>query len=412
MSHRPDHPKLVLDEGHRHMKEVAEMSRKVERIRSVPGVPNRVYIIDGDKMFLFSVLEQLVKDAKIDLADPSTEIDAQILAVEPGAWVSVHEGVVSHKVDPYPYKIERHDDGVWRIEHIPFRSLIPQDYASEREAREALVGLMYEPIPAAEGKVIDFEYKGQGYTNRPACRLADLPPCPDLSSMMDLNRARTIRLPTIAPFEEGFVSQVEYSEVTTAYSNWRDVSSTIPSGIKALHEQCWKLAPAVTFERAEVAILAEDHFADDVADAMKSLDRLRELYPEMGSMSDKGLCLAFQSYVQNGLFNAEKLTVRHSGFLFYLIGLGCPNSDNPYSRESYGLIYMANFLLSKDDEEALRFYAQWRAYDKTLDRAFYRLNSVMAFLRRAEDGPIRKGPPVSTVMDMFRDGRKHAVSTV
>lgn len=385
---------VFLDEAHRILQPQADALK--EDLRSIEGIPNASYVVDGEEVFVFDKLVELVRGRFQQT--PRAALAEIALTLLPAAKVSVQEAITQWNIVPYPYTLVE-ERGTFMIVHQPFNARISVDFVTREEAHAALASLLVGGTVSSKGF---FAYRGQPLMLLAPITTESLPPRPDFASD---------NLPPVSyayshlsgvQFAEGFapVSKELFSRVQTLDSQWQDASARADRHAYRETAQAWGRLDEFDIERLNDAEdwIPETHKSD--------LAALRACFPELHRLTDASLYWLFDAYQADCCYISGWTPDRDDGFLLYLLGkLATQEVDREEARDVGAMVV---FSLSRGDssELACEFGRACRSYTKALSSLAWRIASAMRFVAKDKVSITIQGAPIFTVRDMYRVYRK------
>ncbi len=370
-----------------------------EDLRKIEGVPNATYLVNGGQVFVFDKLVQLVDAKRVRNSDQSLADLARGLVAE--ATVSAKEAVETWGVVPEPYEIVESPSSGFMIRHRPFNALLPGAFQSKEDVQRIFAHLLLGGVQSGNG---DFTYRDQPMV---LCE--------------PLDTARLPSRPVVQPAGEPESSGYTYTALgNVAYkSGFEPVSEALFDDVKE-REAAWKQ------DVTRAARYKQDHVADlwakaktlrletlnDPTDEVPEYEQedfadLRPFYPELFMLSDGSLYAWFDAYhVECRYINGWEAN-RDDGFLVYLLGKVAGRQYEQDTALAVGQ-WVAYALLRGDSlDAAIAFGREAVLYDKALSVLARRIADALRFLAEDRGETERRGPPVRTMRDMFRQGRKY-----
>lgn len=373
-----------------------------QQLLQIPGVPNTTYRVDGGRVFVFAALEQQVEEMLI--ANPSAAISEVALLALPSAWVCARDAVEQFNIMPVPYK-RNEIEGRLAIVHEPFNAVLPPRFDTEGDRDAALAQLLSGEVLAGSG---EFEFRGQPMTLLEPLDLNSLPPAPkvniaesEIKVSTDHTCLRNVDyIPGFALLDFQTFAAIRTTEITWASTNAYVV------------EQVYKKATLV-WEIAQTNLNWQSYssYEDDIPSyEIEKSRELREIYPELATLSNEALYWLFDSYQSDccGLRCWEPY--RENCFLFYLLGLAATEIQANDEKVHKIGEFVGYKSLDVGLSEALKQGQIWFNYDVAIESLIWRTFVVMNFLCRAKEP--NQGEPVVTLSNIFvNGGRKVDFST-
>ncbi len=370
-----------------------------EDLCKIEGVPNATYLVNGGQVFVFDKLVQLVDAKRVRNPDQSLADLARGLVAE--ATVPAKEAVETWGVVPEPYEMTESPSSGFMIRHRPFNARLPGTFQSKEDVQRAFANLLLGGVQSGNG---DFTYRGQPMELCEPIDTALLPPRPVVRRAREPESSgyTYTALGNVA-YVSGFepVSDALFNDVKERKTAW-EKDSTLAARYAQDHvADLWAKAKTLRLETLndptdEVPEYEQENFAD-----------LRPFYPELSMLSDGSLYAWFDVYqVECHYINGWEAN-RDDGFLFYLLGKVAGRQYEQDTALAVGQ-WVAHVLLSGDSlDAAIVFGREAVLYDRALFSLARRVADVLRFLAKDKKETERRGPPVRTMMDMFRQGRKY-----
>ena len=367
-----------------------------DALRSVPDVPDAQYLARDGKVFVFSLLHDLV-DAQG--RGPDGQIDPKLVArLIPQAWVDPEHAVNSFGVAPSNSALVELEGAV-AILHKPFDALLPVRYASKAEGNQALAKLLVGEVIEGKG---DFSYRGQPMTLRHPFSVSALPASPHLDAAPQME-AMPASPKVIVPYQPQFtaITRETYAALVEAHDRWVDSVARAHEHARTGSAHLWRHAKAV-----EVAQLNNPTDAVPPHATEEAL-QLRIIYPELPVLSDGSLYAWFREYqFECVAIRGNWTPARDSDFLFFLLGRAClSRTVEGAAALRAGLFAGYALQLRAKVATALTFARQCMAYDVALQAMAQRAFRVMRFVAEDQAADPLRGPPITTTADRLRKAR-------
>ena len=389
---------ILVDESHTLFR--ANDDALKEELRAIDGVPNATYEVQDRRVWVFDKLVSLVKQ-RLTIAGCSASIrNPVILSLVPDAWMSPITAIEEWRVVPYPYRLDQSGDG-YNIVHCPFEAKIPGSFPTLTSAQAALSKLLIGDIVPGEGTIT---HRGQPLSAtlpddhalpaRPVFDTSDLPSAPYTYAALES-----------VTFEPGYIGADTFARLRDLEATWSDATARA-----AFHARTNAIIVALWNRMAEFPLTNLNDAADTLPDyATADLSDLRRLYPELAALSDAALYDQYDTYQANACYISGWTAWRDDGFLFYLLGrlAGCESRADGERAVDVGRMVAFAFSRGTESAVALRFGADWSAYDLALNRMTHRTSEAMRFLHESRAATDLRGPKVFTSGDLLRIGRKH-----
>ncbi|MFP3637460.1 hypothetical protein [Paraburkholderia sp. SIMBA_054] len=385
--------RVFLDEAGYHAGRPNDSLREI--LRNVEDIPNAVYQVRGDKVFVFDKLVQLADALGMKASEPEfSDLSRRLIDK---ACVTAQDAVTHWKIVPSPYEIEAIAGGAFAIRHRPFKARLPGVYASEEAMHAALVTLLMGGIVPGPG---NFEYRGQpmsaqapfdldGFTMAP-------PEVPEHNASLWLRLGRVEWRPGMP-----LISQELFQHAKELETAWKRACSSMEAAVDRFTASLWLDATSLGFEQL-----------NDPRDIVDEADRdqvpgLRVAYPELEMLSDGTLWSLYDSYQ----FECWQLRswdpVREDEFLFFLIG--CVTdvaAGRKRSAVSVGKWVAYHWKSGNSFAEAKWFGCQVRFNSELAGDVAMRIADAMDFVEQDEKAHDLRGPKITTLGDVMRIGRK------
>lgn len=373
-----------------------------EVLREREGIPNAVYQVEGDLVFVFEKLVKLVVEQQPQATElPPAELTALALSLLPNAYVTPAEAVQHWSILPRHYGLLKLPSGEVKIKHNGFGAVIPGEFATEEAAQPVLITLLMGGIQPGSG---DFVYQGQAFTWCSPVEMGSLPEQPVLEPVTDLSADTYVTLQGTA-YEPGCepLSEPVFEQLRSRDIEWKQQRAQLMRGCKQQAEWTW-----IQLSAMDLSPLQRD--MDAVPDyGLDDYQELRSLYPELSSLSDATLYYLFDDFQSECYFNNGWSASRDLDFLFFVLGkLANPQLDGDCAKE-YGQWVAAALAQGQTRTEALVFAEKAQRYHAAHCALTYHIHQVMSFLRDAKTNAPLQGAPISTWRDTFRMARKFSI---
>ncbi|EGN5359726.1 hypothetical protein IHW74_004237 [Salmonella enterica] len=406
----PPERMIVIDEFHNYM---GDDSLR-EKLRAIDGVPGVSYLVQGEKVFVFEKLVQLVKQNNHNLSLASELV--------PQATVTALEAIEDWSVFPEPYERYSDDHGQsLSIYHRYFNAYIPRKYQSRDECNIDAARLLLGHQIDGEG---DFSYRGQQMVLKKPFTLNGLP-----------ERAEWLH--------KSHDDIYAYSHLwnTNFVSGFAPISESLFNDIKSIEVE-WKKDTAATFsfvsdqdntaalwaragELGLDAIVGISECSGEEDPALHA--DFQALYPELSMLPPAVIQEAFDDFLE-GMW---ELPYRDEAFLFYLMGRAASapdctvqrlkkgteaaisqliTSDCDFNPVNTGKLIAYSLLMGNSVADAYHAGLEAKDFDNAISTLAYEVSLVMKYLARDVTAKGIEGNPVSTLGDSFRLMRKSGVS--
>lgn len=366
-----------------------------EKLRSVDGVPAVSYQVQGEKVFVFEKLVQLVKQNGHNLTAVADLVSQ--------ATMSAAEAVEEWSVFPEPYSREIDTTGQSQVIcHRYLNAHLPRKYpdrdACNADAARLLLG---HPVDG-EG---DFTYREQSMVLREPFTLDRLPPRPDWVVPTDEDPGAYTHLWN-TDFVSGFAPITESLFIGVKSAEWEWNHAIAATCAYMGNPECiasmWLRTGELNLEQLELK--PEDV---DELDPEHYL-QFQILYPELAMLSPAAIQQAYDEYCESMWEYPE----RSEGFLFYLIGSTVSKGKYRYDPEQTGRLTAHALLTGASIEDACSFGSEVQRFDTALSGLAYQVSVAMKFIATDTAAAGKEGHPVSTLSDTFRLMRKANINTL
>lgn len=374
-----------------------------EDLRAVDGIPNARYLVENGRVFVFEKLVSLITEKRrgtgeVLLAQATTADMARELL--PQAYLSAEEAVRDWNIVPEPYETKPLTTGGYTIHHRAFNARLAATFETKEDVQAALVHLLLGGIHDGAG---DFVYRGQPLV---LCQSFDphiLPFSPEISGGLAPARSfySSLRGTTYIP---GFdpVSMERFATIAVLEDAWKNSSARACAQASSHVADLWARVETLRLDTLnDVTDKVSEYGLEDFAE-------LKPLYPELSMLCDGSLYNWFDSYQMDCCYISGWTANRDNDFLFYLLGKVAGRDFD--AEEAVEVGRWAAYALLRGDglDAALQFARSATVYDRAISRLANRVDNAMRFLKddQRTDQAARKGSPVTTMLDMFRMGRK------
>lgn len=367
-----------------------------EDLRKIEGVPNATYLVKDGQVFVFDKLVQLVEEhRKLQPDLPLAGLASGLIAE---ATVSAKEAVEAWGVVPEPYELTEHPASGLMIRHRPFNTRLPGTFQSKDGARDAFASLLLGDIQSGNG---DFTYRGQSMTLCDPLDTALLPPRPVIERVEESENLGYTALRSVA-YEPGFepVSEVLFDDAKEREAAWKNDSTRAARYAQDHAADIWARAATLQLETL-------DDPTDEVPEyGQEDFAELRPLYPELLMLSDGSLYAWFDVYQSECCYINGWTASRDDDFLFYLLGKVAGRQHEQDTAKEVGKLVAYALLRGDALGDALAFGRAAALYDRAISRLARRIADAMRFLAEDKKATELHGRAITTMMDMFRLGRK------
>ena len=367
-----------------------------EDLRKIDGVPNATHLVKDGQVFVFDKLVQLVEEHRKRQPDlPLADLARSLIAE---ATVSAKEAVETWGVVPEPYELAEHPASGLMIRHRPFNARLPGTFQSKDGAQDAFASLLLGGIQSGNG---DFTYRGQPMTLCDPLDTALLPPRPVIQRVEEPESLGYTALGHVA-YESGFepVSEALFDDAKEREAAWKNDSTRASRYAQEHVADIWARVATLQLETL-------DDQTDEVPEyGQEDFAELRPLYPELSMLSNGSLYAWFDVYQMECCYINGWTANRDDDFLFYLLGKVAGRQHEQDTAKEVGQ-WVAYALLRGDAlGDALTFGRAAALYDSAISRLARRIADAMRFLAEEKKATELHGRAITTMMDMFRLGRK------
>lgn len=382
---------------------IGENDNLKERLRAIQGVPNITYEIRGDRVFVFNALADLTIIASREKGKDLD--DAEVLALMPQAQLTPIEAVERYGVWPSQYKPERLPEGGYKIVHWRLNATLPGVYESHTELNNALAKLLMGKKVEGEGET---DYRGQALTLVEPLSLSKTEDVPVYGAPARSDLKPYLNLGSIAHVD-GFdpISKELFDAAAEQEKTWTLADLSARARARDLLAKAWPILENKVVDTTNTAYSEASHLTTD---ELEEIAALRRFYPELKEVHAYAVLQSFSDYhsVELGI-RSTGVYEREQEFLFYLIGKATASAEVKYSIAAHGE-RVAYFLIKGEKMPiAIEKASQCTAYDRELSRLCSNLAKACLFLKEDAQSTAQKGSPVSTIGDLFREGRKYNV---
>ncbi len=369
-----------------------------EDLRNIDGVPNASYLVKDGQVFVFDKLVQLVAEHRT--LQPELPLDDLALSLIAKATVSAKDAVEAWGVVPEPYALVEHPASGFMIQHRPFNARLPGVFQSKEDAQDAFANLLLGGIQSGSG---DFAYRDQPMTLCDPIDTALLPPRPVIQCVEESDILSYTALGNVA-YESGFepVSNALFDDAKERETAWKNDSDRAALYAQEHVADIWARTAALRLvELNDPTDAVPEYGQEDFAE-------LRQLYPELSMLSDGALYSWFDQYQSECCYINGWTANRDNGFLFYLLGKVARHQHEQETDKKVGK-WVAYALLRGDAlDDALNFVRAADLYDCAISLLARRIADAMRFLVEDKKATELHGRAITTMMDMFRMGRKYS----
>jgi len=247
----------------------------------------------------------------------------------------------------------------------------------------------------------DFAYRGQPMTLCDPLDTSLLPPRPAIQCVREPEGLGYAALRSVS-YESGFepISETMFDDVKMREAAWKDDSIMAARYAQDHVAKIWMRAPTLLLETL-------DDPTDEVPEyGQNDFAELRLLYPELPMLSDGSLYAWFDVYQSECCYVSRWTAKRDDDFLFYLLGKIAGRQYEQNSSKEVG--QWVSYALLRGDalDTALAFGQAAALYDSAISSLARRIADAMRFLTDDKKATELHGRPITTMLDIFRLGRK------
>ncbi|MBQ69011.1 hypothetical protein CL689_03000 [Candidatus Saccharibacteria bacterium] len=372
-----------------------------ERLRAIQGVPNVIYEIRGDKVFVFDALVDLTIMASREKGEDLD--DSEVLALIKQAELTPIEAVEKYGVCPTQFRPERLSSGGYRIVHRPLNAVLPGPYENHTDLNKALATLLMGRNIDGKGET---EYRGQPLTLIDPLSLVKTEDVPAYGAFIQSNLKPYLNLGSVhhvAGFEP--MSKELFDAASEQERAWAFSDLSAREVARGRLAKAWPSLKNRVVDTANTAYSQATHLT---ADEIEEVAALRRFYPELVDVHAYAVLQSISDY------HSCELGIRSTGadgreeeFLFYLIGKATAGAEVKYSIAAHGERVSYFIIQGKTLSAAIENASRCTAYDKALSRLCSNLAKASRFLKEETEKNSKQGPRVSTISDIFREGREY-----
>lgn len=367
-----------------------------ETLRKIEGVPNAVYLVRSDRVFVFEKLLQLVEAVGMTNDDPDFEGTARRLVDD--ACVTPLEAIEQWKIIPEPYELEELAGGEVAIRHKPFNACVPGFFNSRDAARPALINLLLGKVVTGIG---EFEYRGQPLTLREPLDLNGFTMAPPAVGSGVEPNSMWLRLDRIE-WRPGFspVPESLFVKAKGAEAAWKRACAGMEEVAGSLVANIWAEAEKLDLGRLNSPVdVVSEHDQEQVKG-------LRSCYSELPMLSDGTLWSTYDAYQMECWHTTSWDPGRDEDFIFFLIGLLTDPRCDGYSAIPLGKWVIYHLTRGHGLDNAHRFACQVRFNSDLVGKIANRFGEAMLFLEHDAQAMDLRGQRISTFGDFLRMSRK------
>ncbi|SUI40123.1 Uncharacterised protein [Salmonella enterica subsp. enterica] len=383
---------FCLDEFHNH-----HMSDDVlrERLRSIDGIPGVSYQVNGENVFVFEKLVQLVKQNGHNLESA--------LDLVPKATMTAAEAIEEWSVFPEPYSREINKiDHSQSIYHPYFNAYLPRKYPDRDTCNADAARLLLGNPVEGEG---DFVYRGQTMVLRQPFTLDRLPPRPEWDVPVSEDPSAYTHLWN-TNFVRGFAPVTEslFNNVKSAEWEWNHAIAATWTymGNPECSASLWPRVGEFGLEQLELKSMDVDELDPE------HHQQFQALYPELSMLSPAAIQKAYDEYCESMWEYPE----RCDGFLYHLIVSTVSSDMSRDTPEKTGRLIAHALLTGSSIKDACRFGSEAQQYDTALSGLAYQVAMAMKFVAGDSATEGNEGHPVITFSDSLRLMRKAKINSV
>jgi hypothetical protein len=363
-------------------------------LRSLKGIENASYVVNGDNIFVF---EKLVSLAKLHLENhPDTNPRDFAPNMVSAATMPIHEAVKDWMIMPVGFRVEPKGD-CFQIWHTEFKARLPQEFTTMEEVNDALVSVLKGELIPGEGT---FAYKGQNLIFTHSMDPEYLPEKPQLLRRCKRTKHAVTTLGDTA-FVSGFspVSKEQFKRIQAAEKLWAiDMESMRSDALRNI-AKVWKKVQNISWTACDTVDYKIPDFGEE------DLIELRRLYPGFQKLSDKALYNHFDIFQYSCRFARSWQAYFDPGFLFYMLGELSGWYSGGDVQERFGEFAGHAILSGLEIEEAFDWAERAEAYHTSVRKLAWRTDSAMRFLKNEAQSTPARGPKISTTTDFYRQSR-------
>ena len=372
-----------------------------ERLRTIQGVPNITYDVRSDKVFVFDALVDLVIMASREKGKDLD--DAEILALLPQAELTPIEAVERYGVWPSQYKPERLSKGGYRIVHWPLNSVLPGVYEDHATLNNALARLLVGGKIEGNAKT---EYRGQPLDLIDPLAMTKVDDVPTYGAVIRDNLKPYLSLGSLS-YVEGFepISKELFDAAAEQEKTWALADLSARAYARELFAKVWPILQNKVVDIVNTAYSEATHLT---ADELDEITALRRFYPELKEIHAYAVLQSLSDY------HSVELGIRSTGayereqeFLFYLMGKATANAGVKYAIAAHGERVAYFLIKGRLLPTAMQKASECTAYSRDLGLLCSNLAKACRFLKEDAQSNVQQGSKVSTLSDLYREGRKY-----
>lgn len=394
-------PKIVLDEFGYYFGASDQIK---QMIRDVEGIPNLSYRVEGEKVFVFSFLVDLVSKASRDKGSMLSDDDVRALL--PLAYLSPIEAVTRYGIKPSQYKIRIVLENSYVIEHEPFNARLPGVYESKEMLNEAIAKLLVGETVSGPG---DFDYKGQ-----PMVLLEPLKLQSDIEALtygydaLD-SGAYYCHLKPDA-FEPGFspLTPELYKATLDMEWSWAVDEPCAFAKLNERFEAAWESLSGMVLNMLNKGDSSDAELDGEDQEILLSV---LQFYPELAKIRPEKVVGYFSDFQCNVLhLRRAEAYFREKDFIFYLVAraFGADSKrDSEIPRFGQRIMYFVQ--QGHEIGAAADLARKYTRYSINLSSLCWRISKAIYFLKEEKEKSVLEGDPIVTFADMMLAGRKYNV---
>lgn len=394
-------PKIVMDEFGYYFGASDQIK---QMIRDVEGVPNVSYRVEGEKVFVFSLLVDLVSKASREKG--SMLSDSEIRDLINQAYLPPIDAVTQYGIQPSQYKTRIVSENSYVIEHEPFNARLPGVYESKEMLNGAIAKLLVGEIVSGPG---DFYYKGQAMVLLEPLKLqSDIEP---LTYGYDAltSGAYYCHLKPDA-FESGFspLTPELYKATLDMERSWAIDEPCAFDKLNESFEATWKSLSEMVLNILDKGDSSDVELDDEDQEILSSV---LKFYPELAKIHPEKVVGYFSDFQCNVLhLRRSEAYFREKDFVFYLVAraFGADSKrDLEIPRFGQRIMYFAQ--QGHEISAATDLASKYTRYSINLSSLCWRIRKAIDFLKEEKVKSVLEGGPIVTFADMMREGRKYNV---
>lgn len=374
-----------------------------EELREVHGIPNARFMVENDRVFVFDKLVSLISEKRRGTGDVLlAQISLADMALEllPKAYLSADEAVRDWNVVPEPYEMQVLPTGGYMIFHRPFNARLAETFETKQDVQAVFVHLLMGGVHEGAG---DFVYRGQPLV---LCQSFDpliLPFSPEISGGLAPAHWswRALKDATYIPGFEP-VSMERFATIAVLEDAWKNASTRAQSHADTRMADLWS-------RTSELHLDTLNDACDEVPEhGLNDFAELKPLYPELSMLSDGSLYSLFDIFQMECCYISGWTANRDDNFLYYLLGKIAGRDIEWEEAVDVGKWVAYAWHRGDGFDAALQFARAATVYDRAISRLAHQVDRAMRFLKEDQrtDQAAQRGAPITTMLDMWRQGRK------